>query len=37
MLSSGSDKHCMTRGERGGEGKEEKGKIFFHFFLLNML
>jgi len=27
----------MTRGERGGEGKEEKGKIFFHFFLLNML
>lgn len=32
MLSSGSGWNCTTSGERGGEGKEEKGKIFFHFF-----
>lgn len=37
MLSSGSGKNCTTSGERGGEGKEEKGKTFFHFFPLNIL
>src|SRR5215475_1942454 len=34
MLCSGSGKNCSTSGERGGEGKEKKGKISFQFFSL---